>query len=94
MAHKTDHINICCGDITVTTPDGLKRFTGYHIIPALAGHKRAGTTHEDTVWSTICRTTKTELADIEDELVEEAENLLTRRQANLGCAELNTLLKD
>ena len=77
--HKTDHINIVLGDITVTTDTGPVRITGYHILEAKAGHKRAGSAHADTEWTTICHTTKSTLSEIEDELVVEASDLLTRK---------------
>jgi hypothetical protein len=78
--HKTDHINIMYGDISVTTDDGVQRLTGYHVLPTKAGKKRAGVAHADTVWTTICRTDETELSKIEDELVVESNQLQSRNQ--------------
>lgn len=77
--HKTDHLNIVCGDISVSTDEGMKRITGYHVITTKAGMKRAGYAHADTVWTTICKTDNTELEEIENELVEEADKLQTRQ---------------
>lgn len=79
--HKTDHINIVHGDITVTTDAGPVRLTGYHVLPTMAGSKRAGIAHADTMWTTICKTGQTDLAAIEDELVEESHLLQTRQTA-------------
>lgn len=79
--HKKDHINIVCGDISVTTDEGAKRLTGYCIVPTKAGMKRAGYAHTDTVWTTICATDLTIIEDIEDELVEESSQLQTRHTA-------------
>lgn len=76
--HKTDHINIMYGDITVTTDDGVKRLTGYHVLPTKAGNKRAGVAHADTIWTTICKTDETELSKIEDGLVVGADRLQSR----------------
>lgn len=76
--HKTDHINIMHGDITVTTDDGVKRLTGYHVLPTKAGNNRAGVAHADTIWTTICRTDETELTKIEDDLVVESDRLQSR----------------
>ena len=76
--HKRDHINVVCGDISVTTDEGIKRFTGYHVIPTKAGMKRAGIAHLDTFWTTLCYTEETQLHDIEDDLVEESNKLQTR----------------
>ena len=79
--HKTDHVNIVSGDISVTTDEGVKRFTGYHVLPTKAGSKRAGYAHADTMWTTICKTDLVCIEDIEDELVEESANLQTRANA-------------
>lgn len=79
--HKTDHVNIVHGDISVTTDAGVKRLTGYHVLPTKAGSKRAGYAHADTMWTTICKTELVCIEDIEDELVEESANLQTRANA-------------
>lgn len=76
--HKRDHMNIVCGDISVTTNEGVQRYAGYHIIPTKAGMKRAGVAHKDTYWTTLCYTEETELPQIEDDLVEETNKLQTR----------------
>lgn len=78
--HKKDHINVVIGDITVSTDDGMKRLTGYHVIPTKAGMKRAGFAHADTVWTTLCATELDDFAAIEDELVVESDRLQTRQQ--------------
>jgi hypothetical protein len=76
--HKTDHLNIVFGDISVTTDDGMKRLTGFHVIETKAGMKRAGYAHGATAWTTICKTDKTVLSEIEYDLVEESDKLQTR----------------
>ena len=76
--HKTDHLNIVCGDISVSTDDGMRRMTGYHVITTKAGMKRAGFAHADTIWTTVCKTDNTDIEEIESELVEEADRLQTR----------------
>jgi hypothetical protein len=76
--HRKDHINVLCGDITVWTDEGMKRLTGYHILPTKAGAKRAGHTHSPTQWTTLVRTDKTDLAEIEADIVEQPETLQTR----------------
>ena len=45
--HSRDHINVMCGDITVTTDDGMKRLVGYNVFPTQAGMKRVGYAHLD-----------------------------------------------
>lgn len=77
--HKTDHINIVIGDISVTTDEGMKRLTGYHVLETKAGMKRAGFAHAPTAWTTVCKTEHTDIADAENDLVEEADTLQTRR---------------
>ena len=88
--HKTDHINIVYGDISVTTDEGVKRITGYQVITTKAGMKRAGYAHAATAWTTICKTDKTDLNEIEDELVENADKLQTRHPV-LAANNINTL---
>ena len=78
--HRTDHINICIGDITVSTDAGMQRLTGYNVLPTRAGMKRIGRAHADTMWTTICRTDLTDLTAIEDSLVEDSHLLQTRQQ--------------
>lgn len=77
-SHRDDHICVVDGDITVTTDAGPRRLTGRHELMGRAGHKRAGFTHATTHWTTISRTTKTGVAEIEDELFDEPERLQSR----------------
>lgn len=88
--HKKDHVNIVFGDITVSTDDGMKRITGYNVIPTKAGMKRVGFAHADTAWTTVCQTELTDIEEIENELVEEAEKLQTR-QLTIATETLNRL---
>lgn len=74
-----DNLCVVCGDITVTTDEGTTRLTGYHVLPAKAGAKRAGITHAPTMWTTIWPTTLTDIQAIEDEMTDEADQLQTRR---------------
>jgi hypothetical protein len=55
--HLTDHLNIMFGDITIAGENGAQRFTGHHVIPSMAGAKRVGYAHADTIWTTILKTT-------------------------------------
>ena len=76
-----DNICILCGDITVTTDEGTKRLTGFNVLPASAGTKRAGVTHSDTWWSMVWRTDLTDIEAIEDELTDESAMLQSRRSS-------------
>lgn len=91
LVHKHDHVNVCVGDITVWTEQGMKRLTGHNVLPTKAGAKRAGYAHADTYWTTLSRTDQTELAAIEDEQVENVDRLQTRQQALGGPGELRKL---
>lgn len=74
-----DNLCIVSGDITVTTDDGARRLTGFHVLPAKAGAKRAGITHADTCWTTLIPTSANSVADAEEQLTCEAQSLQTRR---------------
>lgn len=55
--HLAGYVDIMLsGDITVATPEGAKRFTGFNIFEGKQGRKRAGYAHEDTHWVTVHRT--------------------------------------
>lgn len=81
--HKAEHLNICSGDITVWTEEGMKRLTGYHVIPSLPAAKRAGHVHADTWWTTVHLNPGNErdLDKLEDALVEDSDMLQRRRLA-------------
>lgn len=78
-----DNISVMVGDITVTTDRGPQRLTGFNVIPATAGFKRAGIAHADTWWTTIHHTNFEKIEEIEEEMTDEPENLQTRRLAAL-----------
>ena len=83
-AHRAEHLNIASGDITVWTEDGMKRLTGYHVLPSFAGAKRVGLAHAETWWTTVHANPDncTDVATLEDRLLEGAEMLQTRRIAS------------
>jgi hypothetical protein len=80
-AHKAEHLNVCFGDIEVWTESGMKRLTGYHVLPSLPGAKRAGRTFADTWWTTVHLNPGNErdLSKLEDALVEDSHKLQRRR---------------
>ena len=51
--HLTEHANICCGDITVWTEQGMRRIKGVETLVSLPGCKRVGYAHAETVWITV-----------------------------------------
>ena len=72
-----DNTCIVLGDITVTTDDGPRRLTGFHIIKAKAGAKRYGVAHADTWWITVHHTALTNVEEVEREMTDEAARLQT-----------------
>jgi hypothetical protein len=89
--HNKNHINIMCGDITVSTDTGMKRLRGYNVFPTKAGMKRVGYAHADTYWTTVLQTKETELSKIEEDATPEYAKLQTN---TLGLtSEMNKLLE-
>lgn len=84
--HKAEHLNVCFGDIEVWTEHGMRRLTGYHVIPSLPGAKRVGRTFADTWWTTVHLnpTNERDVALLEDALVEQSDQLQSRRLALRG----------
>lgn len=67
--YKEGYLDIMLsGDISVATPQGLKRLTGTHVMEAPPGRKRAGYAHADTHWITVHRTDQFEPGDMLDQL--------------------------
>lgn len=84
--HKAEHLNIASGDISVATADGYQRITGYRVLSALPGSKRAGYAHADTWWTTVHLNPGNErdLAKLEDALVVDADQLQSRRNVAIA----------
>lgn len=89
-AHKTEHFDVMQGDVSIVTPNGLMRISGTHTLITPAGTERQGFAHSDTVWTTICRTDKLAIEEIEAELVHTPELLQTRNPA-IGLAPVERL---
>lgn len=89
-----DNICVVFGDITVTTDDGPVRLTGFNVLPAKAGAKRAGVTHADTWWCTLHHTEQTSVEAVEDEMTNEAWGLLTRGDKQLEKLNALAALED
>lgn len=77
---KLDNICIVCGDITVTTDNGMQRLIGFHVLPATKGYKRIGYAHGDTYWTTMSQTDAKTVEDAEDAMTDESAMLQTRRK--------------
>lgn len=69
--HKKEHLYIVTkGSIRVTTDDGVKDFHAGEVVVSKPGTKRAVLALEDSICMTVHRTDKTDLDEIESELVE------------------------
>lgn len=51
--HLRDHLCIVLGDVSVYSPEGLKRYEGYHTFETKAGAQRTLFAHDATWWTTI-----------------------------------------
>jgi len=68
--HRYDHFSILLkGEMTITSPEGPKRIQAGDIFVTLAGSKKAGYAHADSVFLTVERTDHANEADAMDELV-------------------------
>lgn len=84
--HTQSQINIISkGDISVLTERGLIRMTAPCTLVSPPGAQRAAYAHEDTVWTTILGTDKTDPQDIFESLT-----LATFEDYQLMCDELLT----
>lgn len=69
--HKTSTINILLsGEITVTTPDGVKRIKAPYIFTSDAYTKKAGYAHTDTIWVNVHPTKLKDLQAIESKFIQ------------------------
>jgi len=68
--HKTNHpYFVMEGEVSVLTDEGEIRIKAPYAGITKAGTKRVLYIHEDTVWITVHATDKTDLAEIEDEII-------------------------
>lgn len=79
--HKTEHLVQFVGDITVLTDGGMQRLTGRHTFTSKPGAKRVGYAHADTWCTGFFPTIETDIAKLEDALVEDAHLLQGRAPA-------------
>lgn len=67
--HKYEHISLLVeGEMSLLTPEGVKRVSGPMLQIAQPGLKRAGFAHTDTLWLTVHKTECTNPDTIEDVL--------------------------
>jgi hypothetical protein len=80
-AHRAEHLLILSGDISVLTEHGMRRLTGYYVLPSKPGMKRVGYAHDDTFATTVHVNPDNErdVAILEERFVEKAHRLQSRR---------------
>jgi len=69
--HKREHMAIFVGDISVYQDGKVKRLTGHQTLITKPGTKRAMVAHADSYVTGFFITSKTDIQEIERELVEE-----------------------
>jgi quercetin dioxygenase-like cupin family protein len=75
--HLKDHFFICTkGEIIAWTENGMKKLTAGDIIECKSGTKRVTLATMDSIGTTVHRTDKTNLDEIEAELIEPDETAL------------------
>lgn len=76
--HATEHFNvILTGEVTVVTAEWAKRFKAPHTFISGAGVQKVVYIHKDCQWQTLHVTDKTDLEEIEQEvIVDDYDNLL------------------
>lgn len=68
--HKHAHANMLMkGRVLVATEEGPVQYEAPMVMTSKAGTKRVVYTYEDTVWTTVHVTDKTDLVEIEDEII-------------------------
>lgn len=82
--HKHDHLFICAmGEIIAWTENGMKKLSPGDIIESKAGTKRVTLATVDSIGITVHKTDKTDLDEIESEMIEPDENALFDSSNNL-----------
>jgi len=70
--HKTEHFNIILtGKVSVFTVEGVEVFEAPHTFVSKAGVQKVVLMHEDCQWQTVHVTDKTEIEDIEKDVIAE-----------------------
>lgn len=68
--HKHAHLNmLMVGKVIVATEEGPQHYEAPRVMVSKAGTKRVLYTYTDVVWTTVHLTDKTELDEIEEELI-------------------------
>jgi len=91
--HKHHHLFLCAmGEIIAWTENGMKRLQAGDVVESKPGTKRVTLAVTDAIGMTVHRTDKTDLDEIEAELVELDETSMFDSGNNLKiCSELKAL---
>lgn len=85
--HRFSTLNVLIeGEITVTTPQGMRRLRAPAVFVSPPGGKKAGFAHTDVRWLNVHPTEETDLAVIEQQFIEPEElpERITKEVACLG----------
>lgn len=87
--HATEHFNvILTGEVTVATAEWVKRFKAPHTFISGAGIQKVVYIHEDCKWQTLHVTDKTDLDEIEKDVIVESYDKLEIDYLLNKCEEL------
>lgn len=78
---KRSTMLVISGHVTVFVGDGSIEITGYQVLPASAGRKQAFLAHADTFVTMLFPSEAASVEAAEHEFTDEADRLLSRRQA-------------
>jgi hypothetical protein len=80
--HKSHHVLVVSGDLSVVMDGVVRRLTGYHVIESGPSARRAGFAHAETFMTTVHAnpTNERDVAALETLLIENAPMLQSRRQ--------------
>lgn len=79
--HKHSTLNFLMqGEITVTTPEGMRRIKAPAIFTSDPGCKKAGYAHTDVIWVNVHPTKLKDLASIEAKFIEPESQLMVKKE--------------
>ena len=83
--HKHAHLNIVSkGSVVLSTEEGSKELKAPCVFTSYAGTKRAVYIKEDAIWITIHVTNKTDLKEIETELIADSFDAFSKKEKEAG----------
>jgi len=90
--HKHAHFNvILAGKVTVSTEFGVEEYEAPCRFVSEPGTKRAVYVHEDCIWQTFHPTDKTDLAEIEEDVIAPSYDLLPNKSKKYAISEYDLI---